>query len=145
MGNASKVLFKEIMVFVKEFESLGNKWCEENDISSVARARSYGKKIISAMKPFIEESIKETDAAIAAEAAAKIVVPVVEEVVPVVEEVIVVEEVPTVPVEVTTVVEESITAEITVEVPVVETETKAVPEKKETETKNKGFNFNKRK
>jgi len=145
MGNASKVLFKEIMVFVKEFESLGNKWCEENDISSVARARSYGKKIISAMKPFIEESIKETDAAIAAEAAAKIVVPVVEEVVPVVEEVIVVEEVPTVPVEVTTVVEESITAEITVEAPVVETETKAVPEKKETETKNKGFNFNKRK
>ena len=145
MGNASKVLFKEIMVFVKEFESLGNKWCEENDISSVARARSYGKKIISAMKPFIEESIKETDAAIAAEAAAKIVVPVVEEVVPVVEEVIVVEEVPTVPVEVTTVVEESITAEITVEAPLVETETKAVPEKKETETKNKGFNFNKRK
>ena len=139
MGNASKVLFKEIMVFVREFESLGNKWCEENDISSVARARSYGKKIISAMKPFIEESIKETEAAIAAEAAAKIVVPVVEEVVTVVEEV------PTVPVEVTTVVEESITAEITVEAPVVETETKAVPEKKETETKNKGFNFNKRK
>lgn len=144
MGNVSKVLFKEIMVFVKEFESLGNKWCEENDISSVARARSYGKKIISAMKPFIEESIKETDAAIAAEAAAKIVVPVVEEVL-VVDEVPVVEEVPVVPVEVATVVEETISAEIIAEAPVVEPETKVLPEKKETEAKNKGFNFNKRK
>ena len=147
MGNASKVLFKEIMVFVKEFESLGNKWCEENDISSVARARSYGKKIISAMKPFIEESIKETDAAIAAEAAAKIVVPVV---VPVVEEVApVVEEVLVAPVEVVTVVEDTISAEIIVEAPVVdsivEPETKVLSEKKETDFKNKGFNFNKRK
>lgn len=143
MGNVSKVLFKEIMVFVKEFESLGNKWCEENDISSVARARSYGKKIISAMKPFIEESIKETDAAIAAEAtaaeaAAKIVVPVVEEV-------SVVEEAPVTPVEVAPVVEETISAEIIAEAPVVEPETKVLPEKKETEAKNKGFNFNKRK
>lgn len=139
MEKVSKKIFKEIMEYVKEFEALGNKWCEEDDLGSIARSRSYAKKIMTAMKPFIETSIKETDAMIAAESAAKIV-----ELVPVVEEVVVVEA-PVVPVEVATAVEETITAEITVETPVVETETKVLPEKKETETKNKGFNFNKRK
>ena len=133
MDNVSKVLFKEIMLYVKEFETLGNKWCEENDLASVARSRSYGKKIISAMKPFIEASIKETDAAVAAEAA-KLAAPVV---VPVVEEAVVVEPVV------------EVAAEPIVEVvePVVEVVPEVAPivEKKEVEQKNKGFNFNKRK
>ena len=141
MDNVSKVLFKEIMVFVKEFESLGNRWCEENDLASVAQARSYGKKIMSAMKPFIEASIKETDAAIAAEAA-KLATPVIEETkVPEVPELVV--EVTTV--ESTPVTEETISAEIIADAPAVEVENKVVIEKKETEVKNKGFNFNKRK
>lgn len=144
MDNVSKVLFKEIMVFVKEFESLGNRWCEENDLASVAQARSYGKKIMSAMKPFIEASIKETDAAIAAEAA-KLATPVIEET-----KVPEVPEVPELVVEVTTVestpvTEETISAEIIADAPAVEVENKVVIEKKETEVKNKGFNFNKRK
>ena len=134
MDNVSKVLFKEIMLYVKEFETLGNKWCEENDLASVARARSYGKKIISAMKPFIEASIKETDAAVAAEAAeaAKLSTPVVEPVIEVIVE----------PVE--TVVAESI---LEIVDPVMEVIPEVVPvvEKKEVEQKNKGFNFNKRK
>jgi len=124
MDNVSKVLFKEIMTFVREFESLGNKWCEENDLNSVARARSYGKKIMTAMKPFIEESIKETDAAVAAEVAASTIDPVVEEVK-------VVEDTP--------VVEEPVAVEAVVEV------SQETLEKKETEVKTKGFGFNKRK
>jgi hypothetical protein len=124
MDNVSKVLFKEIMTFVREFESLGNKWCEENDLNSVARARSYGKKIMTAMKPFIEESIKETDAAVAAEVIASKIDPVVEEVK-------VVEDTP--------VVEEPVAVEAVVEV------SQETLEKKETEVKTKGFGFNKRK
>jgi hypothetical protein len=124
MDNVSKVLFKEIMTFVREFESLGNKWCEENDLNSVARARSYGKKIMTAMKPFIEESIKETDAAVAAEVIASTIDPVVDEVK-------VVEDTP--------VVEEPIAVEAVVEV------SQETLEKKETEVKTKGFGFNKRK
>ena len=135
MDNVSKVLFKEIMLYVKEFETLGNKWCEENDLASVARARSYGKKIISAMKPFIEASIKETDAAVAAEAV-KLATPVVE---PVVE--VVVEPVAEVVAEPVVEVVEQVVE------PVVEVVPEVVPviEKKEVEQKNKGFNFNKRK
>ena len=116
MEKISKGLFKEIMVFVKQFEALGNKWCEEEDLASIAQARSYGKKIISAMKPFIESSIRETEAAIAAEAA-KLATPVIEETkVPEVPELVV--EVATV--ESTPVTEETISAEIIAEAPVVE-------------------------
>lgn len=142
MEKISKGLFKEIMVFVKQFEALGNKWCEEEDLASIAQARSYGKKIISAMKPFIESSIRETEAAIAEEKSKLDAVVVPEPIVEVVEP----------PVE--TKVEEVV---VNVEVPVVEevvvpiveevkVEVEVAPEIKIDKDKNKSpFNFNKRK
>ena len=125
MEKVSKSIFKEIMEYVKEFEALGNKWCLEDDISSVAKSRSYAKKIMNAMKPYIESSIKETDSMIATATveAAKVVQEVIEvPVEPVIEEVK---------------VEEVKVAEVKVE---------EVKETKETKPPTRGgFNFNKNK
>ncbi len=119
MEKVSKKIFKEIMTYVKEFETLGNKWCEDDDLGSVAKSRSYAKKIMTAMKPYIETSIKEADLMIST---AEQVVPEVVE--PVVETVV-----------------EPVVEEVKVE----EVKVEPKPAKEEVKEVKRGFNFNKSK
>jgi hypothetical protein len=94
MNQVSKDAFKSVMDSFKEFETLGNNWCDKLDIGSAAKARSYAKKILGDMRVFVEATINESNK-IASEAfiqeAAKVVLAEVPK--EVVEEVKVVKEV----------------------------------------------------
>jgi len=55
----SKDVFAQLEDHIAEFRALGQDWCDNDTVVSAAKARSYGKKIINALRNFTDLTIVE--------------------------------------------------------------------------------------
>lgn len=65
----SKRLFKLIEADCMEFMELGQEWTDSDNISSVAKSRSYAKKLMKNLKSYVTASIVDADSVKPAEVA----------------------------------------------------------------------------
>lgn len=55
----SKVMFKKILEDMEQFKALGSEWVDADDKSSVAKSRSYAKRLMKDLKSFIVLSMAD--------------------------------------------------------------------------------------
>jgi hypothetical protein len=55
----SKVTFKRIVADMEKFKSFGTEWADADNKSSVAKSRSYAKRLMKDLKSFISLSMAD--------------------------------------------------------------------------------------